>query len=450
MTPAARDLPPGFRARRAQNWVTLGLTYAAFYTGRYNLSVVNKTLSDTFGWDKGHIGWIITAGLTAYGLSTLINGPLTDRYGGRRMLLIGTLGAMVFNLLFGLGSFIATPTDTAKAWLLGYFVVVFAINNYFQSFGACAIIKVNAPWFRREERGVFSGIFGAMIQGGRFLILSQGALVLGLLPWRWVFFLPAALLGLMSFFVYRFVADAPEDAGYPQIVPDTGAHEEHASGTLAFLIQRVFANPVMLSLALCSFCIGFSRQGLDQWMVRYFQEWHHLEATSGVYQLVSTGAPFFGVLGAITAGTASDRLWHARRPPVIFVCFVGQLASFSLLSIAGSPLLAASAILMASIFISGSHGLLLGGCTMDFGGRRAVATAAGFFDGLQYFAGALTGRGLGLLLDHYGWGIWAYTLMPTALLGALVMLRLWNLTPDTVVSLAPSAPAAEGGAAPTS
>ena len=437
----ALDLPPGFRARRAQNWVTLGFTYAAFYTGRYNLSVVNKTLSDTFGWDKGHIGWIISVGLFAYAASTFINGPLTDRFGGRRMLLIGTLGAMTFNVLFGLGSLISTPTDTSKAWLLGYFVVVFAINNYFQSFGACAIIKVNAPWFRREERGAFSGIFGAMIQGGRFLILSQGALVLLWLPWRWVFFLPAALLGTMSLLVYRFVVDSPEDAGLPQVVRDDGPAEE-AGASMGFLLRRVFANPVMMSLALCSFCIGFSRQGMDQWMVRYFQEVHHLDAKSGVYQLVSSGAPFFGVLGAISAGVASDYFWHARRPPVIFICYVGQLVSFFVLSQASSPMMAAVAILGASLCISGSHGMLLGVCTMDFGGRRAVATAAGLFDGLQYCAGALTGLGLGHLLDRYGWGIWAYALMPTAAVGAFVMLRMWNLTPDTVVRVAPAAPVA--------
>jgi OPA family glycerol-3-phosphate transporter-like MFS transporter len=195
----------------------------------------------------------------------------------------------------------------------------------------------------------------------------------------------------------------------------------------------------MLSLALCSFCIGFSRQGLDQWMVRYFQEVHSLGATSGVYQLVSAGAPFLGVLGAIVAGTSSDKLWHARRPPVIFLCYVGQLASFLLLARSTSPLMAAVAILGASFCISGSHSLLLGVCTMDFGGRRAVATAAGFFDGLQYLAGALTGRWLGTLLDQHGWGVWAYSLMPTALCGALIMLRLWNLTPETAVIRGPPA-----------
>ena len=52
-----------FRRRRAANWLTLGFTYAAMYMGRYNLSFVNKSLSDAYGWDKTRIGTIISSAL---------------------------------------------------------------------------------------------------------------------------------------------------------------------------------------------------------------------------------------------------------------------------------------------------------------------------------------------------------------------------------------------------
>ena len=80
-----------FRKRRALNWLTLGFTYAAMYMGRYNLSFANKALSDTYGWDKTHVGTIITAALTIYGISALFNGPIADRIGGRRAMLITRL-----------------------------------------------------------------------------------------------------------------------------------------------------------------------------------------------------------------------------------------------------------------------------------------------------------------------------------------------------------------------
>ncbi len=95
-----------FRRRRALNWLTLGFTYAAMYMGRYNLSFANKALSDTYGWDKTQIGAIITAALTIYGISALFNGPIADRIGGRKAMLIGVFGSVVFNLAFGLGAYV--------------------------------------------------------------------------------------------------------------------------------------------------------------------------------------------------------------------------------------------------------------------------------------------------------------------------------------------------------
>lgn len=95
-----------FKTRRALNWLTLGFTYAAMYMGRYNLSFANKALSDKYGWDKTQVGAIITAALTIYGISALFNGPIADRIGGRKAMLIGVTGAVIFNIAFGLGAYI--------------------------------------------------------------------------------------------------------------------------------------------------------------------------------------------------------------------------------------------------------------------------------------------------------------------------------------------------------
>src|SRR5512137_576203 len=122
ITHAVPSHSAAFRRRRALNWLTLGFTYAAMYMGRYNLSFANKALSDTYGWDKTEIGAIITAALTLYGFSALFNGPIADRIGGRRAMLIGSVGAAFFNLLFGLGAYFGFLGT--GSFLLGYFTVV--------------------------------------------------------------------------------------------------------------------------------------------------------------------------------------------------------------------------------------------------------------------------------------------------------------------------------------
>ena len=84
-----------YRTRRFLNWFPLGLTYATFYMGRYNLNVSSKTMMDHFHLSKAEFGMIATAGFWTYALSVIFNGPLADRIGGKKAILIGAAGAAV-------------------------------------------------------------------------------------------------------------------------------------------------------------------------------------------------------------------------------------------------------------------------------------------------------------------------------------------------------------------
>src|SRR5512141_3019759 len=137
-----------FRLRRFANWFPLGLTYATFYMGRYNFNVVKGTMGEMFHLDKVQMGAIATAGFWTYAASVMVNGPLADRLGGRRAILVGAVGAALMNLLIGL-LFLNT-------WHTGILVgmsVLYSANMYFQSFGALSVVKVNASWFHVRERG---------------------------------------------------------------------------------------------------------------------------------------------------------------------------------------------------------------------------------------------------------------------------------------------------------
>src|SRR4051812_22454310 len=185
-----------FRARRAQNWVFLGLMYAMFYMARYNLSVADPYLLKAFGWTKIDLGILKSAGLITYGISVFLNGPLADRIGGKRAILIGAGGSAVCNCVFAFfGAHLAAVGGGRSAAVALAFVS--AANFYFQSFGALSIVKINAAWFNVRERGSFAGIFGIMIQLGRMLPFVVGAQLLAHMPWPAVFLVPAAMLGLL-------------------------------------------------------------------------------------------------------------------------------------------------------------------------------------------------------------------------------------------------------------
>src|SRR5262249_37529063 len=156
---------------------------------------------------------IISLGTLLYGVSAIFNGPIADRFGGRRAMLFGAFGACVFNLLFGLGAFLGVVSTPQVLFV--YLITVWALNMYFQSYSAIAIIKVNTAWFHIEERGVFSAIFGSMIQSGRFLVFAVLALpAVAALPWQWKFFIPSAIVGFFGVLTFLFVRNAPSDVGH--------------------------------------------------------------------------------------------------------------------------------------------------------------------------------------------------------------------------------------------
>jgi len=258
----------------------MGLTYAFLYMGRYNLTVAKNALGDLM--TKEDFGLIFGVGTAVYAVSFLINGPLTDKFGGKKAILVAAFGSGLMNLLMGLFTrdLIVDPGGTTLG-LTSTLTVLYAFNMYFQSAAAVAIVKVNAHWFHVRERGGFSGIFGTMISSGIFFAFTVNGWVLGwthgwgpggsAAPW-WVFLLPSILLFAMGIFELVVLRDSPGQAGHQDF--DTGdASSGEADGVPLFaIVKRIFTNPIILTVAAVEFCTGIIRNGVMHWFPIYAKE----------------------------------------------------------------------------------------------------------------------------------------------------------------------------------
>jgi OPA family glycerol-3-phosphate transporter-like MFS transporter len=417
-----------YRRRRFANWFPLALTYAAFYMGRYNINVASTEMMSRFHLSKAQFGLIATAGFWTYGLSVFLNGPLTDRIGGRRSILIASFGTAAVNGLIGLLFF----GGWAARVLVGM-SLLYSVNQYFQSFGALSIIKVNAPWFHVRERGIFGGIIGAMISCGYFLAMTVGGWILVLLPWYFVFLIPSALIFIMHAVDRKFIADTPSSAGFEDFhTGDASAGRADLGEAIDwnYLVSNVLTHRVILVLIAAEFCTGFVRQGLLLWFVPFLKEVHGISPGSTLFSMATIGITVGGILGGLLCGWLSDRVFQSRRPPVAFIFYVAQIIFLGLLGRAHSPLAVSVLIGATCAWIFGVHGMLSGTASADFGGTKAAATVTGLLDGVQYVASGLTGFFLGAGIDRFGWGAWTWILMPFSAVGALLMLTLWNDTPQ--------------------
>jgi OPA family glycerol-3-phosphate transporter-like MFS transporter len=192
---------------------------------------------------------------------------------------------------------------------------------------------------------------------------------------------------------------------------------------------RVLSHRVIRVLLVAEFCTGLVRQGLLLYFTEFLKEVHGVAPGSTWFQVASWGVTAGGIAGAFVCGYLSDYLFQSRRAPVAFLFYIGQLVALTVLGFASTPAFAAVMIGVSCMWIFGVHGMLSGTASMDFGGRKAAATAAGLLDGVQYLGSGLVGFGLGALLDKYHWKIWPYALLPFSLVGALLMLLLWNAKP---------------------
>ena len=439
--------------------MSLGLLYAFFYTTRYNYSAAAPALANILGWKNTDLGVFETVMPLVYGLSVVFNGPLADRIGGKKAFLFGAVGVMIMNVLFGLASVaivspavwqgtgvarqVVTPAalnfGLSPGMILTLMAIVWGLNGFFQSFGALSIVKVNAQWFHVLERGTFSGIFGVLIRLGLLLAFQGVPLILLAFPWQYAFWIPAAFVLVLFVINFFFMFNSPKDAGVGDFeTGDNPEDSDSAPPTLTFVVRKVFASKTMWMIALSSMMIGFVRRSVvDAWWPKYFVDFFGADntkfATYLPYIIATWGIALAGIAGGFVFGITSDRRFGGRRAPMITLGFLGMavvLALFGLSDLLNfGPIAAACCLVLLSFCVNGSHGLIGGAASMDFGGKKAAASAAGLFDGVQYFAGAFVGMGVGYLTTYWGWGAWHWAPIPFALFGAYVISRLWNVLP---------------------
>jgi len=452
------QLSPEFRQRRAINWLSLGMLYAFFYATRYNYTAAAPHLADTLGWKNTDLGVFETMMPLVYGLSVVLNGPLADRIGGKRAFLFGAVGVTVMNVLFGLASFavispaewigtgaarhLVTPAvlgfGLTGGTLLTLMAIVWGINGYFQSFGALSIVKVNAQWFHVRERGTFAGVFGVLIRFGLLLAFQGVPLIFLFFPWPYAFWIPGAGVALFFFVNLRWMQNTPKDAGLGEYDTGDEANPTDVAPSVAEILRKVFSSRVMWTIAAASMMVGFVRRSVvDAWWPVYFQQYHGIDkaafVTSPAYLIATWGIALLGIAGGFAFGISSDRVFGGRRAPVITFGFLGMAVVLALFGVSDmmkfGPVAAACCLVLLSFCVNGAHGMIGGAASMDFGGRKAAATAAGLFDGMQYLAGSVVGMGVGYITTRWGWDAWHWAPIPFALVGAILMSRLWNELP---------------------
>ncbi len=449
---------PWFLSRRFINWFPLGMTYSFLYMGRYNLTVAKNAFGTLMSNED--FGLIFAAGTGVYAFSFLVNGPLVDRIGGKKGIIIAALGAALANIILGVITWLVLTGRTAIP-LFWPFVVIYALNMYFQSFGAVSIIKVKSYWFHVRERGVFGAIFGTLISFGVYFAFEWGQAIVNLtkvaagadspvsrlLRWifvpagathdaTWaVFFVPAAILLIWLVLDVWLIKETPERAGFPYMdTHDASSGHMDEKYTTMDLLKKVFLNPLMLMLGGVELTAGVLRNGIMQWYTIFAKQVPQPGA-EGIVANWGLLLCLFGIVGGFAAGLISDKFFQSRRgpPAAIFSMFMLMMAAVMAMNLFKYPFMVGIAALLIVAAVTGVHSLMSGTAAADFGGRKATATCSGLIDGCVYLGSSVQSVSVGFLTGQswtgHNWQWWPIFLMPFALLGGIIAYRIWNELP---------------------
>ncbi len=434
--------PPGFRARRGLNWGAIGFMYASYYMCRYNFRFAGPGMNEEFGFDKTDLAniWVIWS--LAYGTGQLVNGLFTDRIGGKWSMLIGAIGTIACNFIFGFSSFIGT---------LSTFALIALLNGWFQSFGAPGMVKINAAWFNRTERGTFAGIFGIMIQLGQFTIntlapflLAGFAITLWSIAtwvvepgsWRVLFIIPPVITAAAAVAMFFAVKEEPAAAGYPDCVRDEIDNTAGTKVSLKESFTTIFTHPLVWFYAAAYACTGAVRHSSDQLSVMFFTEQLGIDLKSKPLSVLITLnlMTAAAILGSIASGWISDKFFQGQRAPVAkFLYFLEAvvLACAAAVMFTGliqpgllGVILGGTFLVLTSLTVNSTHSIVGAAAPMDIGGKKMAGFAAGVIDSFQYYGSAICLFITGLVLAEFGWAGWYPVMIGFALCGGLSMILL--------------------------
>ncbi len=455
--------PPGFRKRRGLNWTSLGLMYAAYYMCRYNFRFATPGMQAEFGFTTTQIADMLAIWSLTYGTGQLVNGLLSDRIGGKRSMQIGAFGTIAVNLMMGLlpllligGALASTARVLGADGIDPAFLAIaciWLINGWFQSFGAPGMVKINAAWFHRTERGTFAGIFGFMIQLGQVasaklskVVLTGfalGGLVVAKGEWRWLFIIPPIVTLAAAIFMTLAAKPSPDDAGFPGVVQDELDNSHGVTVSLSESFRTIFTHPLVWFYAAAYACTGAVRTSSDQLSILYFQEQLGMDMKGDIPAAVAwtLGAmPMAAVGGSLLSGWVSDKFFKGHRSPVAMtlyfleasvIAFSAVLLLKGLVTPTPAGILTGCGILIViALTANSTHSIVGAAAPMDIGGKKMAGFAAGVIDSFQYYGGALslfiTGRVLDATKAEHGWLFWYVIMAGFGVLGGIAMLLVMH------------------------
>jgi len=237
--------------RSTRRWLALVVLALAQFLVILDASIVNVALpvvGEQFALDTVTLAWVITAYVLPFGGLLLLGGRLADRYGHRRLFLVGTVGFVGASALAGLA--VGGEMLLAARALQGASAALLAP-------AALALLTQLFP--EPGERTKALGIWGSVAGIGAVAGVLLGGVLTASLGWRAVFFVNVPIGVLVLVFIPMLISRDPATArtrlDFAGAATITGALVS-AVFALSMAQQVGFVHPLTLGLLAAAVALG--------------------------------------------------------------------------------------------------------------------------------------------------------------------------------------------------
>lgn len=369
-------------------WIVLSCFMIAFYVGGinfYGFTAFIEPLVKDFGWSYTQISFAASLRGLEMGFLAPLIGFLADRFGSRKLILIGILTV-------GFGMILLSNTHSLGVFYTAILLIAMGAG------GCTSVVTMTAiaNWFDRDVGkafGVASSGFGAS-----GLMVPLMVRLIDTYTWRTASIIFAIGTWIVGIPLSLIIRDTPEQYGYlpdgrrsGDVSPMTGSRDEHAKiGFIQVLKKKSF---------LCVLSAESLRMmALTAVSVHVMPYLGHLGWTRTAAGLVAAGIPIFSIFGRFGFGWIGD-VYDKR--------YVMALA-FGMMGIGLVAFSRAEVFWMILIFIFffpigfGANMVMRGAILREYFGRELFGRMVGTVMGFASLGGIVGPTLAGWVFDTFG------------------------------------------------
>ncbi|MDO6498255.1 MFS transporter [Photobacterium sanguinicancri] len=375
------------------------LTYTVMYISRKAFAAAAPLLMEDLGMTVVQFGAASSIYYIVYGLSKFSSGLVADRINPRAFL--GSVLILVAIINVGIGM-------TENVTML---LALYCLTAVVQGCGFPPIAKSISQWYSKSERGGWYSIWNTSHNlGGALAPLIASAVIAATGNWRYAFYVPAAITALQAIVCFWLMRNKPETYGLPNVGEWKGDEKQiainkrsEAGLTMWVMFKRyILTNPIIWLAISGDLCIYIIRTVTNDWVSIYFVKelgWDLVKSNSLVAWFEAGG-----IIGGLTSGIISDKLFGADRWKTIliysFVLIAGMVGVVLTINLSYLLVSACFFIIGAGIY---APQMLFALGIIEASHADGAGAATGLKGGITYIGAALAGAPIAMIESAYSW-----------------------------------------------